>query len=296
MKTLSLKQLGNLRRFALGSLLVTTAIGAYSFAALKVQAIEGRWLQVERIAGDVTIQTNSQREAQVGDRLSAIGHGTVTGRQSSANFAIDSGIGSLAVAQNTQMTVQRLATLSDGARVTILDVPRGQVRMQVRPFSNPNSRLELHTPAGVAAVRGTEFGVAVNEDGKTSIATLEGQVEASAQSVTVPVNAGFVSIVHPGEAPTPARPLDRELAIQWQTQERRGRRLHISGRINTANALFRNETEIAVSRTGYFELVVPLASPNRSTVLTVKNPLGESRTHRIRPWQIPDLAGGGSDK
>ena len=268
---------------------MTSVVGASSVSALKAQAIQGRWLEVERISGDVTIQTDRSRDARVGDRLSAIGHSTVTGQQSSANFAIDTGIGSLAVAQNTQMVVQQLATLSDGARVTILDVTRGQVRLQVRPFSNPNSRLELHTPTGVTAVRGTEFGVSVAEDGKTSIATLEGQVEAIAQSATVPVDAGFVSIVHPGEPPTTARPLDRELAVQWQAQERRGRQLYVSGYIDAANALFWGDQEITISRTGYFEAVVFLNSANQNAVFTVKNPLGEARSHRIRSWQIVDL-------
>ncbi|MEL6322138.1 MAG: FecR family protein, partial [Cyanobacteria bacterium J06626_14] len=288
MKTAFTARLRVLTGLSLGSLLVTTAIGAYHLPALNAQTEQGRWLRVERVAGDVTFRAGGSQAAQVGDRLTSVGHGIVTGAQSSASLTIDSGIGSLAVAQNTQMTVQQLSIRSDGARVTILDVPQGQVRSQVRSLTNPNSRLELHTPSGVAAVRGTEFGVAVAQDGKTSIGTLEGQVEATAQSVVVPVEGGFASIVYSGEPPTPARPLDRELAIQWQTQERRGRQLYLSGRIDAANTLLQNGEVISISRTGYFEVVIASARSDRSTVLIVQNPMGESRAHSIFPWQIPN--------
>ncbi|MBE7386199.1 MAG: FecR domain-containing protein [Leptolyngbya sp. SIO1E4] len=283
-----------LSRLTLGAMFVTTVIGIAYVPALQAQSA-GRWLEVRRLSGNVTTQVGSSRAARIGDRLSAAGHGLTTGRLSSANFTVDTGIGSLAVAQNTQMIVRQLATLSDGSRVTILDVPRGQVRIQARSFTHTNSRLELHTPSGVAAVRGTDFGIAVDEAGKTSVATLEGQVEVSAQSITVPVDAGEVSIIRPGEPPTSTRTLDRELDIQWQTQERRAHRLHISGRIDAANTLFLGAEELAVSRSGYFEGVVPLANRNRSVVFTVRNPLGESRTHRIRLWQLPDLDRNGSD-
>ncbi|NER82794.1 MAG: FecR domain-containing protein [Leptolyngbya sp. SIO1D8] len=287
MGTFSMMRLGRLGRVALGSLLMTTAISTYHLPALNAQSVEGRWLQVQRISGSVTTQINGSRQAQIGDRLSAPGHGTTTAHQSSTNLAIDTAIGSIAVAQNTRLTVQRLSTLSDGAKVTILDVTRGQARLQVRTFTHPNSRLELHTPSGVAAVRGTEFGVFVSKDGTTTIATLEGQVEALAQSRSVLVDAGSTVMIHPGEPPSSPRPLDRELAIDWQTQERRLNRLYVSGRIDPANHLLLNGEEIPISRSGYFEIVKPQANRHRSVVFTVQNPLGESRVYRMRLWQLP---------
>uniref|UniRef100_A0ACD5H295 FecR domain-containing protein n=1 Tax=Desertifilum tharense IPPAS B-1220 TaxID=1781255 RepID=A0ACD5H295_9CYAN len=50
----------------------------------------------------------------------------------------------------------------------------GQARFRVRRFNHPGSSLEIETPAGSSAVRGTEFGVSVHPDGKTGIATREG--------------------------------------------------------------------------------------------------------------------------
>jgi hypothetical protein len=172
--------------------------------------------------------------------------------------------------------------------VTVLDVPQGQARIQARPFNNPNTRLELHTPSGIAAVRGTDFGVAVAADGKTSIGTLEGRVESTAQSSTVEIDGGLASVIRPGEPPTPPRPLDQALEIEQKTTERRGSVLLISGRINPTNTLLLDDTEISVSRTGYFEVVLPSANLSRSVSLVVRNPLGESRIHRILLWQVPD--------
>ncbi|MEM9120424.1 MAG: FecR family protein [Cyanobacteria bacterium P01_F01_bin.56] len=272
----------------MSSLLLAANLNIIGAAVFQARATAA-WLQVERLAGTVSIHTSGQRSARVGDRLSAVGQGMSTGSGSSANLSLDNGIGSVAVAQNTRMTIQRLSTLADGARVTILDVSRGQARLQVRSFSNPNSRLELHTPSGVAAVRGTEFGVAVAEDGKTSIATLEGQVEAISQGVDVPVDAGLASIIRPGEPPTPPLPLDRELEIQWRLQMRRGNQLIMAGQIDAANTLLFGEDEIAISRTGNFELDLPLSNRHRTLMLTVRNPMGESRIHRLHTWQLDDL-------
>lgn len=252
-----------------------------------------RWLEVRRLSGNVMTQVNQPQPAQIGDRLIARDHGITTENRSSANLAIDLGIGFLAVAQNTQMSVQRLEILGDGSRVTVLEVPRGQVRIQARRFTHRQSRLELHTPSGIAAVRGTEFGVAVSADGKTSVATLTGQVEAIAQSVTVLVNANQVSIIRPGEVPTPPQPLDRVLDILWQVQERRGGRLYLSGFIDSANLLWRDGREITTNDAGFFETSIALPDRHQSLVFTVQNPLGEVRDHRLVPWQLQDVDGRG---
>ncbi|MGD1853578.1 MAG: FecR domain-containing protein [Leptolyngbyaceae cyanobacterium] len=274
------------RQLVLGTLVVTTAVALAP--AIKAQSVTGRWLRVQRISGNVTTLIGRRKSAQVGERLSAVGHGLITGNRSSANLAVDDGIGSIAVAQNTHLTIQQLYVLPDGGKVTVIDVPRGQARLQVRPFTHPSSRLELRTPSGVAAVRGTVFGVSVDEDGQTNVATLEGQVEASAQEVAVPVNAGMVSIIHPGEPPSPARELDRELDIQWDSYEWRGDHFYMAGRIDAANTLLAMGDELATSRAGRFEESLQLPSRSQPVVLTVQNAMGEARTYRLLPWLSND--------
>ncbi len=272
-------------RLALGSLLATTTVGIALGSTIAVDSATQRALHIQRLSGRVTTLAGGRKNAQLGDRLTTAGHGIITGRRSSANLSIDGGSGSIAVAQNTRMTVQQLSVSSTGGYVTVLDVPRGQARVQVPPFTNPSSRLELHTPSGVTAVRGTTFGVSVSEEGKTSVATVEGKVDAIAQSVTVPVEAGMVSIIRPGETPTPAQPLDRELDIQWTAYEWRDNQLlHIEGKINPANALLVADEEITTDRTGYFKTDISLKKRTHLVIATVKNPMGETRHHRLFRW------------
>ena len=276
-------------RLALGSLLVATTLGISLVPILDAESAVRRALHVRRSSGTVTTVNGQWKRTQSGDRLTARGHGIITGYRSSANLSIDGGSGSISVAQNTHMKVQQLSVASAGGHVTVIDVPRGQARVRVRPFTNPSSRFELHTPSGVAAVRGTDFGVSVSEDGKTGVATLEGRVDASAQSVAVPVEAGMVSIIRPGETPSPAQPLDRELDIQWTLYEWRDNRLHIEGHINPANALLVAEEEISVNRAGYFKADLPLKKRTHRVIATVKNPMGETRDHRLFRWIAHDF-------
>lgn len=277
-----------LRNSILSLLTAILLVGIAYFSDVHAQA-QGRWLEVERVAGNVSVHTRQTQPARVGDRLSQPNHSVTTQRQSSSNLSLDSGMGSVAVSQNTRLAIQRLDVLPDGARVSILEVTRGQARIQARPFTNPNTVLELRTPSGVAAVRGTEFGVAVTDEGKTSIGTLEGEVDVTAESVTVDVDAGFASIIRPGEPPTTPFPLDRTLDINWFTQEKRGNILFVSGRIDPANALLFEDREIPISPIGYFRWHVSSARRNRSISFVVRNPVGESRTHRILLWRLRDL-------
>lgn len=286
MKIFTPASLPKLGLLALSTLLITILSSTWGLFSLPTRADTGRWLQIERVAGEVSILTPTSRAARVGDRLAAVGQGMSTGPQASANLQLDGSIGTVAVAQNTDMTIQQLSVLPDGARVTVLDVPRGQVRLQVRSFTNPNSRLELHSPSGVAAVRGTEFGISVDAAGKTSIATEEGQVVATAQNASVSLDPGLVSTIQPGEPPTPPRRLDRELDIRWETQARRGNRLRIACYVDPANTLLIDGQEVPISRTGYFAGTLPTVSTGRTVTFTVRNPLGEVRSHPVYPWRL----------
>lgn len=273
------------RLLTLGTLSLAGILTTANAPALYAQS-RSRWLSVDRLSGTVTLQTTGSRSARVGDRLTATGHGITTSRGASAVLGIDIAIGSIVVAQNTRLLVQRLTTLSDGAEVTILDVPRGQARIQTRSFNNPNSRLELYTPSGVAAVRGTEFGVAVANDGKTNVATLEGAVDVTAQSQSVSVDAGLTSIIYPGEPPTPPQPLDRNLDIELTAQGRQNGAFTVLGQVDPANTLLLDGREVTIQRTGQFETTIPSGSRNHEVEFVVQNALGESRTHLIQQWRL----------
>lgn len=63
-------------------------------------------------------------------------------------------------------------------------------------------RYEIKTPAATAVVRGTAFEIIVRADGFTTVRVSEGTVAVSAQGVTVLVQAGFETIVTPGQPPS----------------------------------------------------------------------------------------------
>lgn len=273
-----------LTRRAFGALMAATTLGIVLRPnTLLANTYLSRWLRIQRISGEVTTFTNQGKRARVGDYITSAGHGLITGPRSTAHLAVDDGIASVAVAQNTKMTIQQLSVLQDGARITVLDVPQGQVRFQVRRFTNPKSRLELRTPSGVTAVRGTTFGISINQQGQTNVAALEGQVEAAAQGVRIPVNANKVSIIYPGTAPTNPRDLDRELEIRWQDYEWRDEEFYMAGYVDAANLLWVNDQEVSVDRAGYFEQTIPFNRQRRVVSIIVQNPIGETRTHKVFP-------------
>ncbi|MEO1070393.1 MAG: FecR family protein, partial [Cyanobacteria bacterium J06638_6] len=141
-----------------------------------------RWLAVTDISGQVTYRGRESRIARLGDQLVA-GQGLATHHRATAILNVDDDIGVIRVAEQTDLVVTQLGILSDGARITKLRINQGQARVQARPFTNPNSLLEVTTPTGVVSVRGTEYGISVAEDGKTAVGTLEGSVitEAAGQ-------------------------------------------------------------------------------------------------------------------
>lgn len=255
------------------------------------QSVYSRYLEVNRLSGTVTYRGN--RSARIGDRLTASGHSLTTGNRSSASLVVDFGIGSITMAQNTHLSVARLDILQDGAYVTVIRVNRGQARMQTRPFTNVNSRLELHTPTGVASVRGTDFGVNVSQAqgtvGKTGVGTLSGRVGTIAQGETVEVNGGQATLVLPGEAPEAAILLDRELALDLTEMSRRGRNITLRGRTNPTNTLLLNGEELPLSPIGGFDTQYGLSHRDNSITLQLRNPIGEVRDYYFPGWRLDDL-------
>ena len=242
-----------------------------------------RWLEVRQIGGAVDFYRNSQVEAastystkleQVGDRLT-------TGDESSATLAVDTGIGYVMMAENTDMSVQELSVTASGGRVTRLNITTGQARLQVRPFLNPESELEIRTPAGVSGVRGTEFGVGVTPSGQTGVATMEGKVDASAQGVTVIINEGYQSLIVPGFPPTPPVPITDNVEIDITRLHRIDRNLvRIAGRIDPFSQLTVNDEVQDVNSEGWFNITVPYSDDDYIPV-TVSTLSGNKKVYAL---------------
>jgi FecR protein len=266
--------------FGVFILLLTVAAIATAQQVLPVRV--DRWLEIQQLQGTVTYRRGRMSQpAQVRTRLETVGDTLITGQRSSATLAIDTGIGTINIAESTTLQVQKLDVSPDGGKITKLQVMRGQVQLQVRPFTNRESELEIQTPAGVSGVRGTVFGVSVQPNGTTGVATLEGSVSASAQGQDVKVDAGLQSLVIPGEPPSPPVPLrdDPQLDITFLaaiSQET----ARIVGQVDPVNLLVIADQPQTISRSGGFDVQIPFPS-NRRIMAAVITPLGTRQAYEL---------------
>lgn len=244
-----------------------------------------RWLAVRQIEGNVTFMTrSSSRSARVGDRLQAIGDGVTTATSALATLEVDTQVGTIEVAEQTSVKVQALETTPNDGRVTRLQVDRGRVRLQIRPFNNPESELQIETPAGISGVRGTDFGVVVDANGKMGVATLEGNVLTTAQDQDVEVPAGFQNVTIPGEPPSEPIPFTNEPRLDYQIDRviRRGiRRVVFNGQVDPTSSVTIKGNPQTIDRDGRFQIIFPAPSRLRLAV-TVTTALGQTQTYDLQ--------------
>lgn len=271
--------------FGIGLGLVMIANWSSHAAVDSVTVRVNRWLAVRQFSGNVTyVQPDNARPVRRGDRLQALGDGLTTGRESSATLEVDTQIGTIEVAEDTKLRVQALEVTQTNGRLTRLQVDQGRVRLQIRPFTNPDSLLEIETPAGISGVRGTDFGVNVFPTGKMGVATLEGNVVTSAQGQDVEVPAGYQNVTIPGEPPTQPVPFTNEPSLDYQIERviRRGiRRILLTGKVDPTSSVLIKGKPQEIDRDGQFNLLLPAPSRLRLAV-TVITPLGREQTYDLR--------------
>lgn len=269
----------------LSPLLVVASIGITAALSGAVTVRVDRWLSLRQATGDVTVfQGNTSRTGRLGDRLQFVGDGVKTATQSTAVLDIDTQVGFIDVAENTEVRIRALDVAADNGRITHLAVPQGQVRVRVRPFTHRGSELEIETPAGVSGVRGTEFGMNIQAtDGKTSVATLTGAVATNAQGVAVLVPGGYQNYTIPGEPPTPPTPLRDDPSLRYRLNyvlEGSRRYVQIQGSVDPVNTVFFRDEPQTVDKTGNFVISLP-ARLHLNPEITVVTPLGTRRVHEV---------------
>jgi hypothetical protein len=93
-----------------------------------------------------------------------------------------------------------------GAQQTDLEVTVGKIRSQAQKISQSNGKFEVHTPAGVAGVVGTDFYVAYDNNVMT-VMVFEGIVKVcNLAGICVEVKAGQFTTVRNGDSSGPAPP------------------------------------------------------------------------------------------
>ena len=274
------------RRLALLTSLVLAVAGIASETNAQPLSVRvNRWLELRNISGNVDfLQSGRWNRAQIGQRLGAVGDGVRTGAGSLARLAVDTQVGFVSVSENSSLRITQLYTTPRGGKVTELDVTRGQARVFVRPFTNPDSRLEIRTPAGVNGVRGTNFGIAIQPSGRSSLVVEEGLVVSAAQGVSVPVNAGFQNFTIPGEPPSEPVPITEDPRLSLLRLERQRRDgvsiVALEGNTPPVNLLVIGDETREIDSEGNFSLELPLPD-NRRIEATVVTPLGTTQIYEL---------------
>lgn len=164
---------------------------------------------------------------------------------------------------------------------TVVDSGEAPLLAQRRPRRNYPVRVE--TPAGIAGVRGTSFGVNVGPDGKTGIEIIKGSIAAIAQDEEVIFQGGESVVILPGESPAQPSP--------WQSTELARLRIRslvrtspssaiVSGQVNPMDIVFLNGKPIEIDSEGKFKVAVALPSSHRLNFV-VQGPAVRARSYRI---------------
>jgi len=95
-------------------------------------------------------------------------------------------------------------------RETIIKASLGWVRFKVTKDMTNGSSFKVVTPTATAGVRGTEFAVITNRQGKTTFVVLEGKIETfsnktNGKGTTFFISAGEVQDFSPDGSPSPVR-------------------------------------------------------------------------------------------
>jgi FecR-like protein len=100
-----------------------------------------------------------------------------------------------------------------GAQQTELELTYGKLRSQAQKIAKPDGKFEVHTPAGVAGVVGTDFYVAY-DNSTMNVIVFEGLVRVcNLAGVCVVMKAGQMSSVRSGDNSGPLTPAQATLDL-----------------------------------------------------------------------------------
>jgi len=250
-----------------------------------------RYLECTEVNGDVTYYKNGflkqvEHPAKVGDRISRPGEGIRTAGNGKATLAVDNGIATSKLSQNSNLQIKNLGRRANGATNTELMANRGQVRLKVRTFTNPQSNFKIETPTGVAGVRGTEFVVLVKPNGETQVITIEGVVAVNGvkenQQVIQEVSAGNYSVIQRDNPPSKPNTFNANARVSLELLPAPNTgKVRVTGVVTPINSVFLDGSALVVSPTGEFENVVSIP-PGGILKLVVRTPLDEEQVYELK--------------
>src|SRR5688572_14979163 len=123
---------------------------------------------------------------------------------------------SLLLVDQTQMTIEgvsfaQVKSPEAGPRRSIIEFGQGKGRFQTK---TPTKEFRVGTPTGLAAIRGTEWLVEV-EEGRSAFTVVEGLIEISNELGAISVGADEQGILERGKAPSKRRVQGARERVQW---------------------------------------------------------------------------------
>jgi Tfp pilus assembly protein PilF len=176
------------------------AAGATDRASTVVLTVEGRVESARRATQQWSLAKTNQ-PLEVGDRLR-------TGFRSRATLRL-SDLSVLRVNELTTLEIQPAQAL--GAKPG-LDLRSGAIYFfnRERP-----GEVQFRTPLASGAIRGTEFNLAVAENGATVVTMFDGEVAMTAGQDLLTLQSGEQGIIEPGQPPRKTTAVEAINIIQW---------------------------------------------------------------------------------
>ena len=113
------------------------------------------------------------------------------------------------IAPNSELEVSSYETNADGSTSITLKQISGQTLHRVAQMADSSSHYEVDTPVALITVRGTEFGIAVAEDGATQVTVTTGTVRVDAGGQQIDVTPGQALNVDANAVPGTPYPIDQ---------------------------------------------------------------------------------------
>ena len=187
-------------------------------------------VKVNYVFGEATLRRRAATESAqlVTETILNAGDRVTTGPDSAVSLLFaDNSV--LLIGENSEVVFDALSSYKGiGMLDTRIRLQRGRVENRITPLKRPESRYEIHTPAAVTVVRGTDFRISADAaDALTRSEVTEGDVEVSAQGESVRVNRGEGTLVEQGKPPAEPRKLLPEPDLSGLTIETAGDALQL---------------------------------------------------------------------
>ena len=178
----------------------TAPAGGAPRAESVLLTVEGK-VEVSAAGATTWSAAGTNQVLQVGDRLR-------TGLRSRATLRLSD----KSVLRVSELTLLKIQPPPRSSNAPVLDLGSGSTYF----FSRERpAAVEFRTPLASGAIRGTEFHLAVAEDGSTVLSLLDGLVALNSERGQLDLKTGEQGIVEPGKAPRKTAVIDAINIIQW---------------------------------------------------------------------------------